>query len=248
MNPYPVCLEQSPERRALQIWRPLAALALAALAGCSLLRPSATQPPTFYALDTPAEAAASDAVARSLPGGITLLVTPPQAASGFDSPRIIYMRHPHQLEYFSASEWVDPPAQMLGPLLATALERTGAFGAVVLSPASASGDQRLDTHLIRLQHSFQTSPSRVQVALRATWVDDRTRQVLAVREFQSDVAALEETARGGVVAANAAAQQVLTQLAQWMASTTPSPPARKTGTATVHNPLHESTAQTPIPR
>ena len=67
------------------------------------------------------------------------------------------MRETHQLEYFAHSEWVDPPARMLAPLLVAAVESTGTFRAVVLTPSAAVGDLRLDTEIVRLQHEFQTS-------------------------------------------------------------------------------------------
>jgi cholesterol transport system auxiliary component len=147
----------------------------------------------------------------------TLIITPPHAAAGFDSQRIIYMRNAHQLEYFAHSEWVDTPARMLGPLLASSMEATGAFGAVVVTPAGASGDLRLETEIIRLQHNFQTSPSRVQFTLRAFLLDDKTRRVLAWREFNGEAASASDAPQGGVAAANQAVQTVLTELAQFVA-------------------------------
>ena len=74
---------------------------------------------------------------------------------------------------------------MLGPLLVAAIEQTGAFSAVVLTPGAAGGDLRLDTEIVRLQHEFQTSPSRVRFTLRAYLVDDKTRRVLAWRQFEA---------------------------------------------------------------
>jgi cholesterol transport system auxiliary component len=195
-----------------------ALLGVLALGGCSALRPTTTTPPAFYALETPPTVTTVPVhveAARSLP---TLVVTPPHAAPGFDSQRIIFVRADHQREYFASSEWLDPPARMLGPLLVSAMERSGAFAAVVLAPGSATGEQRLDTEIVRLQHNFQTTPSRVQFTLRAYLVDDKTRRVLAWREFSDEVAAASDTPQGGVVAANQAVQRVLAQLAQFVAT------------------------------
>jgi cholesterol transport system auxiliary component len=144
-----------------------------------------------------------------------LIVNPPIAAAGFDSPRIIYVRDSHKLEYFAHSEWVDPPARMLGPLLVAALANTGAFGAVVLTPGAAAGDLRLDTEIIRLQHEFQSQPSRVRFTLRAILVEDRTRRVVAWREFDGSVAATSEDPYGGVVAANQIVQKVVEDLSSF---------------------------------
>ena len=194
----------------------LVSLGLSALAACNALSPTPTPPPAFFSLDNPGAASASapPVAAASAP---TLVISPPRAAAGFDSQRIIYLRDPYRLEYFANSEWVDPPARMLGPLLVSALERSGAFRAVIQTPGSASGDLRLDTQIIRLQQEFQTQPSHARFTLRAYLVDDKTRRVLAWREFEADVAATSDDPYGGVVAANKAVQTVLTDLSAFCA-------------------------------
>ncbi len=123
-----------------------------------------------------------------------------------------------KLDYFALSQWVEPPARMVGPLLVSAIEQTGAFRAVVLMPGAASGELRLDTDLIRLQHDFQTLPSQVRLTFRATLVDDKTRRVLAWREFEALEPAGSEDAYCGVLAANRAVQKVADQLAGFLAA------------------------------
>ena len=145
----------------------------------------------------------------------TLIVNPPHAATGFDSQRIIYVRKAHKLEYFAHNEWVDTPARMIAPLIVVAVENSGAFRAVVLTPSAAAGDLRLDAEIMRLQHDFGSEPSRVRFTLRAYIVDNTTRRVLASREFDETVAAVSEDPYGGVVAANRAVQTVLEQLADF---------------------------------
>ena len=205
-------------------------LALAALSACSALQPSATPATTFYSLNaTPQPVSAVDkalpAPAITASGASTLLINPPHATAGFDSPRIIYLREPHKLEYFALSRWVEPPARMLGPLLVAAIEKTGVFRAVVLMPGAASGELRLDTDIIRLQHEFQTSPSQVRLTLRATLVDDKTRRMLAWQEFEALEPASSEDTYGGVLAANRAVQRVADQLAGFLAATASAPSA-----------------------
>ncbi len=205
----------------------LAVLAAFALHGCSALRPTATPATDFYLLD-------STPVHAPLPGpatvpekrlGPTLMVNPTVAAAGFDSPRIIYIHKAHQLEYFAHSEWVDPPARMLGPLVVSAMAQTGAFGAVVLTPGAATGVWRLDTEIIRLQHEFMTQPSRVRFTLRATLVDDKTRKVLAWRTFDAYAPASSEDPAGGVAAANHVVQTVLSEMAIFCAEAVRKAPA-----------------------
>jgi cholesterol transport system auxiliary component len=201
-----------------------AALSLVALCGCSALSPTTTPPVTFYSLDSPPGAAPAAAPEATAP---TLIINPPHAAAGFDSARIIYLREPHKLEYFAHSEWVDPPAHLLGDLLVAAIEKSGAFRAVVLAPSAAVGDLRLDTEIMRLQQEFQTRPSRVRFTLRATLVDDKTRRVLARREFDGSMAATSDDTYGGVVAANRAVQAALESLSVFCAEAARSPRTEK---------------------
>ena len=208
-------------------WR-TAVLGLAALALCACSLPGAKDKAqtAHYALEMGPTSAPSGLAAQALAplassgasraGAPTLIVNPPRAASGFDSPRIIYVREAHKLEYFANSEWIDPPARMLGPLLVSAIDRRRTFGAVVLSAGAAAGDLRLDTEIVRLQQEFLASPSSVRFTLRATLVDDKTRRVLAWREFDASVPAASETPYGGVVAANLAVQGVLAELALFL--------------------------------
>lgn len=194
-----------------------AALSLMAVCACTALRPAATPHPAFYSLEGTRSDAQAAARAMAPDAAPTLIINPPHAAAGFDSSRIIYVREPHKLEYFAHSEWVDPPARMLAPLIVAAAENTGAFRAVVLTPSAAAGELRLDTEIIRLQHEFRTQPSRVRFTLRAYLVDERTRRVLARREFDATVPAASEDPYGGVVAANRAVQTVLEQLSAFCA-------------------------------
>ena len=207
----------------------LTSVAFAALAACSALQPSATPATTYYSLNTTPSASVVDkalpAPALKASSAPTLLINPPHAAAGFDSPRIIYLREPHKLEHFALSRWVEPPARMLGPLLVAAIEKTGAFRAVVLMPGAASGELRLDTDIIRLQHEFQTSPSQVRLTLRATLVDDKTRRMLAWQDFEALEPASSEDTYGGVLAANRAVQRVADQLAGFLAATASAPSA-----------------------
>ncbi|MBU0676392.1 MAG: membrane integrity-associated transporter subunit PqiC [Proteobacteria bacterium] len=188
-------------------------LSLLVVGGCNILLPSTTPYPSFYSLDSVPEIAKAAASATAP----TLIINPPVAAAGFDNPRIIYMRETHKFEYFAHSEWVDSPARMLMPLLVTTIENSGAFRAVVLTPSSAIGDLRLDNEIIRLQHEFLTQPSQVHFTLRSYLVDNKTRRVLAWREFDTIVPAASDDTYGGVVAANHAVKIVLEELSTFCA-------------------------------
>lgn len=206
-------------------------LLLALITGCGALRPPTVAQPAFYSLDN-AYGEQLDLLHPPAPPPApapTLIVTPPRAASGFNSQRIVYLRQAHQLEYYAHSEWIDTPARMLAPLIATTVARRGAYRAVVLTPSAASGDLRLDTEIVRLQHDLRSQPSAVRFTLRALVVDNGSRQVLARSEFDVTVPVTSEDPYGSVIAANRAVQAVLERLASFCTETALARPAATSG-------------------
>jgi cholesterol transport system auxiliary component len=192
----------------------LIGLGLAALGGCAGLLPKAPAAPALYGLDAspgPARAAPADAAPPPV-SGPALIVNPPRAAAGLDSPRMLYVRRAHQVEAFANSEWVDAPARLLAPPMVAELQRSRALRSVVAAPSAAAAEWRLDVELLRLQQDFTVVPSRLQLSVRATLVDAATRRVLASRDFDHSVAAPSEDAYGGVVAAQATLQALLGEL------------------------------------
>ena len=193
-----------------------AALSLALLGGCGAIQQAVSPHPSYYSLSGARKTEAAPRPGQH-PAAPTLIVTPPHAAAGFDSQRIMYLRKENQLEYFARNEWIDTPARMLAPLIVAAVQSTGSFRAVVQTPSPAAGEIRLDTEILRLQQEFLGSPSRVRFTLRAYLVDSATRRVIASREFEAAVAAASEDPYGGVMAANRAVRAVLEELAAFCA-------------------------------
>lgn len=201
-------------------WRLIAAaLSLTLVCGCGMLGPAVSPQSNFYSL-ADARNSAMPATPRAAVTAPTLIVSPPHAAAGFDSQRIMYVRQADQLEYFAHNEWIDTPARMLAPRIVAAVESSGAFRAVVQTPSPAAGEMRLDTEILRLQHEFLSTPSRVRFTLRAYLVESATRRVIASREFDAAVPAASEDPYGGVVAANRAVQTVLESLSAFCAEAT----------------------------
>jgi cholesterol transport system auxiliary component len=147
--------------------------------------------------------------------GPALVVAQPTAAPGFDGPRIVYVKRPHELEFFTRSEWVDTPARMLAPLLVRALERSGAFASVAESGSAAGAGLRLEAEIVRLQQEFTTRPSRVRVTVRIQLSEVPSRRVLGVREIEAVEEAPSDDPYGGVVAANRAVGRVLDEIVSY---------------------------------
>lgn len=198
------------------------ALAMFLLGGCSTLLPPPPPPDNIYLL----EANPAPLPARSAPAArrdLVLAVSMPRARAGFDTAQMVWVRQAHGLEVYSRNRWADTPARMLAPLLAQALERSGAFHAVVQAPSATSAALRLDTELIRLQQDFSVHPSRVQLTLNAQLIDIGTRRVIASAEFDETENAATEDAYGGVRAANLALERLLVRLAAFCAEHVPPP-------------------------
>jgi cholesterol transport system auxiliary component len=202
MNPNPL-----PRGRRIALATLLAGAWPVLFAGCgaSLL----PKPPAAAARFTLDDAAPAIAPIEPAVGAPTLLVAVPLAAPGFDSRHMVYLRRPQELQAYAFHEWVDTPAQMLAPLLVRALQGSGAYGAVLMAPSSASAGLRLETTLIRLQQDFASRPSQVRLTLRVVLLDAASRQVIAWQEFDERVPAPSDDAAGGVVAARLATRQVV---------------------------------------
>jgi hypothetical protein len=74
------------------------------LSACSVLQPVKSQAPATYALE------AQFAAQTSNKGELVLQVSTPQARSGYESSRMVYLKKAHELEYFANNQWVDSPA------------------------------------------------------------------------------------------------------------------------------------------
>lgn len=186
------------------------AAAAALLLGACLSLPRA-EPMALFTIDPQLDGTAAAGA------GPTLLVAPPRAGPGLDGPGMAYVQRPHQLDYFARSQWVEPPARMLGAALARALERSGRFQAVTEVAMGSRTELRLEAELVRLQQEFTSRPSRVRLALRLELVDVAAHRIVAARELEVVVAAGSDDAAGGGAAANEAAGRLVTEAAAWCA-------------------------------
>lgn len=182
------------------------------LAGCAGLQPSLPESSNIYLLD--AQPATRTARPKQ---DLALSISAPRARPGFDTAQMVYLRRPHELEFFVKNRWADTPSRMLAPLLAQALEQAAIYRVVVPNPGLIPADRRLDTELIRLQQDFSEKPSRARLTLRAQLLDVREKRLLAAREFDTVESAPSDDAYGGAVAANRALQRLLEQLVDFCA-------------------------------
>ncbi|HXZ51255.1 MAG TPA: ABC-type transport auxiliary lipoprotein family protein [Burkholderiales bacterium] len=190
--------------------------AAALLVACTPLKlPQAESQRTFL-LD--AQPPAAQQPARH---DLALAVGETRAWPGFDGAAMAYTRRANEIEYFARNRWAEPPARMISPLVAQALERSGVFRAVVRARGQAAAELRLDTELMRLLQDFRAQPSRVELALHAQLVDLRNGRVLAAQDFALSENAPSDDPYGGVVAANRALARLLGELTAFCAAHAP---------------------------
>ncbi len=184
------------------------------LAGCGAsLLPKPAPIGSRYTLDD--GIAPSTAPAPAASGAPVLVVDGLLSMPGYDSTRMLYQRHPQELEAYAYAQWVAPPAAMLAPRLVRALQRTGTFSAVLLAPSGTPEAWHLSCEFVSLRQTFGAGPSRVRLALRAVLLGGTPRRVLAWRDFAQEAASPTEDAAGGASAAGRAAGQLLQDVARW---------------------------------
>lgn len=148
--------------------------------------------------------------------GPVLLVSPPQSEPGFETQRMVYLKRPYELEYFSFNQWADTPVRMFAPLLVHALNQSGAWRAVIPLPSEIPGDYRIVIYGFRLQQEFLQQPSRVRIKVRLQLVDLKESKIIGTRAFETLENALSDNAYGGVLAANRAVASMLDQIVLWL--------------------------------
>lgn len=191
-------------------------LTLPFISACTNLLVKQSVQTTYHALDAMPIDAQNNQINsdKSLP---TLIVNTPKAAAGFDTRHMMYTRLPHQLEYFARNEWVDTPANMLQPLMISAIKHTGKFGAVIPKLGAVKADLRLESEVIRLVQTFNQKPSTVQFTLRVVLIDNATGKIIDLHEFNEKVTAESDNPTGGVNAANSAVNSALEKLGDFAA-------------------------------
>src|SRR5512143_657069 len=142
------------------IARTAAALAMLAIAGCTLLSPASIETKKELLSKVPPIPAQCETSAA------TVLVFPPETTSVYDTTRMAYMVQAYQVDYYTRHEWGATPSQMLQPLLVKALERTRYYGGVLTPPYPGPYTYALRTQILELVQDFTAEPAMLQLSLR----------------------------------------------------------------------------------
>lgn len=146
----------------------------------------------------------------------TLLVGLPKASPAYNHRYMVYTDAAHTLRHYTQNVWVEPPAQLIHPLLVQALLDSHQFHAVIASPYGGRSDYHLDTELITLKQDFTVTPSEVTLTLQVRLIDSQAPRIIASRRFSAVVKTPENDARGAAIATNQASSQLIAQITEFV--------------------------------
>ena len=178
------------------------------MTACTAIKPSVTNQYTLNAFSN--QAYKRTASARSI------LVNKPESVAGFETEQMLYMNKPYELGIFAHNAWIDPPGDMLFPLIVQSLQSSGYFFAVASTASSETTDYRLDTQLIELQQNFLYKPSVLEFAAKVVLTKVSTNQIIASRVIKKRIPCPQNTPYGGVIAANQATRLFTADLTRFV--------------------------------
>lgn len=145
-----------------------------------------------------------------------VLVAQPEAAYIYNTTGMAYTAKPYQVSYYSQNEWAATPSQMMLPLLAQSLEKTGAFRAVVVAPYLGKTDYTINTQIIRIQQNYiNPQAGYFELVVQVEVVRVATGHTVATRQFSVKEPIGQASPYNGVIAANAAMAKLLLQVGRF---------------------------------
>jgi len=185
-------------------------LSIVLLSACTLLAPVNIDTKKYALSTIPGE------LPNQRTRAATLLVLVPESAPAYATPRMAYTTQKYQIAYFSQSEWVETPAQMMQPLIVETFRRTHYFGAVLSPPYFGQHTFSLRTEIIELQQDFTSDPAVLRLTMRFYLRREATNQLIAEKDFSVQEPLSERNPYAGVVAANVAVGRLLRELSSFV--------------------------------
>ena len=158
----------------------------------------------------------SHQVLRNHPTAHSILVNKPEAVAGYETNQMLYINKPYELTPFAHNAWVNPPAEMLFPLIVESLQTSGYFFAVASSPTAESTQYRIDTQLIELHQNFLVRPSVIELTVKVVLTDAPNNHVIASKMIKERIPCVRNNPYGGVMAANEATRRFTAELTRFV--------------------------------
>lgn len=184
------------------------ATALGGLVACSPIKPAISNQ---YKLST-----FSNKQWSPRPGNESILITQPEAVTGYQTEQMLYVKKPYEISTFAHNAWIGAPADMLFPLILQSIQRSGYFYAVASSPTADQTDYRLDTQLIELQQNFLKKPVEIHLVAKVVLTHVSDNRTVASRVISERVPCPMESPYGGVLAANQAVERFTAEVTRFV--------------------------------
>lgn len=156
--------------------------------------------------------------ARAITIDKVIRVAVPRSTAAIMSRNILYQDQGYSLNPYAFSKWSDTPNRMLSNLFLTSIGDSMIFRAVLPADSRGKTDYVLESSLQQFHQQIHTDgSSSVKVRIGFYFIEVKSGQVKAAREFIVTEKATTSDAKGGVEALNQAALKLDLQLLEWLA-------------------------------
>lgn len=185
-----------------------------ALSGCSVALLPEKQALRIFTLPygyTP------DSVEAQTPGDRPVLrVAQPQASGVLDSERIVIEVSPNELAALSTARWSTNAPSLLRDHLVRSLRADPRVATVVSDTSGSGSDITLTSELQAFQEVRTGESHQVRLYLQAQLIDNGSRDILAVQDFDVTVPSSGDDLDQSVAAFGRAADGLAAEMADWL--------------------------------
>lgn len=182
-------------------------LMILALSGCSFKE---VKPTNYYTLELSSEKSTYPKSQKSI------YIAPPKINAPYDSKNIFFTQKPYVFESYAVNKWVEKPSLLIQTLWYEALMDSSLFTHVALE-STAKSDFRLNSHVLKLFHTYENHQSFALVELGVELLQNNQR--LQTFHFSQKVLCDENSPYGFIKASNKAFEAITLELLNRLSQT-----------------------------
>ena len=149
-----------------------------------------------------------------------LKFTPIRSTRALTSTDILYTDTLNTQNQYLYSRWNDAPTKLLQTFFQLSIEKANIFKAVISNISTSKSDFVLESSLLDLSHQLTSNTnSEGVIRIRFYLINNKTRKLIATKEFVSSIKVNSQDAKGAVAAINKAAADIANNLVQWLSET-----------------------------
>ena len=138
------------------------------------------------------------------------------STNAFSGTDIVYSDTRYGQNSYAYSRWSDSPPSMLLVIFQEALEKSGGYMAVVPYSSQSKSDLLLESTLLDFSQHIDDGTSHGIVRMRFNLIDNKTKRVIASRDFVASVQATSKNVICAVAALNKAVAGLTKELIEWL--------------------------------